>query len=195
MSKQKTKHQKHLKEIRDKKVERRIRFGPQPFSLWDFFRTFQLEFLAAVVIAGLLIAIPRWDSAMSKKENGPSAPTISEELKQSLLSKYPNGFKLIEIRNWKLTPLDDTLSSDFRVNWDAAQLLQMNSGKIRIKLPNAYHDPSGSVLKNLIVDFQRHHQEMIRINQMTNFVLLAQILEDGGERVVCLFSFEVAGKR
>ena len=194
MTPQKTKHQKRLQEIREKKMERQIRFGPQRFSWRDFFRTYQMGFLVVVVITGLIIVVPRWDSVMSKQEKKSLEPTISEEMKQGLLSKYPNGFKLIEIRTRKLTPLDDTLSSDFRVNWDAAQLVQMNSEKIRIKLPNAYHDPSRSVLKNPLVDFQRHHQETIRMDQMTNFVLLAQILEDEGDRIVCLFSFEVAGK-
>lgn len=191
MSSKKTKHQKRLQEIRDKKIEQLVRFQPQPFSLWDFFSTYSVELLVGVILIGAIVLIPRWDSWKGKQETTPSGPTISEELKQQLMNKYPNGFKLIEIRDWRVTPLDDTLSSDFKVNWDAVQLIKMDPEKIRIKLPNVYHDPTQSVLRNLVVDFQRHHQEMIRMDQMTNFALLAQILEEGGDRVVCLFSFEL----
>ena len=171
-------------------MERTVRFRPQPFSLWDFFRTYQVEFLVGMIIVGIIVFVPRWDSWMSKQEKKSTVSTIPEELKQQLLSRYPNGFKLLEIRNSGITSLDDTLSSDFSLDWNAAQLIKLDSGKIRIKLPNAYHDSTHSVLKNLLVDFQRHHHEFIHINQLTDFELLAEILEDDGDKVVCLFSFE-----
>ena len=153
--------------------------------------TYQVELLVGVIVIGLIIFIPRWDSLMSKQEKESSEPSISQELKQQLLNKYPNGFKLLEIRNWGLKSLDDTLSSEFKVDWDRVKLIRFDNEKIRIKLPNAYHDSTHSVLKNLMVDFQRHHHELIRINQLTNFDLLAEIIEDDGNKMVCLFSFEV----
>ena len=189
MNKKKTKHQKRLQEIQNKKMERTIRFRPQPFSLGDFFRTFQVEFLVGMIIIGIILFVPRWDSWMSKQEKGSAVSTIPEELKQQLLSRYPNGFKLLEVRNWGIKSLDDTLSSDFRIDWNGAQLIKLDSGKIKIKLPNAYHDSTQSILKNLVVDFQRHHHEFMHINQLTDFELLAEIIEDDENKVVCLFSF------
>ena len=189
MNKKKTKHQKRLQEIQNKKMERTIRFRPQPFSLWDFFKTYQVEFLVGMIVLGILIFVPRWDSWMSKQEKKSEVSTIPEEMKQQLLSRYPNGFKLLEIKNSGITSLDDTLSSDFRIDWDGAQLIKIDSGKIRIKLPNAYHDSTESFLKSLVVDFQRHHHEFIHLNQLTDFELLAEIIEDDENKVVCLFSF------
>lgn len=194
MNQKKTKHQKRLEEIRSKKIRRTIRFQLQPFSGWDFIRTYQLELLVGVIVICIFVFIPRWDSWMSQQEKKSSESSISEEMKQQLLGKYPNGFKLLEVRNWGLRSLDDTLSSDFQLNWEGAQLIQFSGGKIRIKLPHAYHDPSQGILKNLIVDFERHHHEMIRINQLTTFNLLAEIIEDDGDKVVCLFSFELTEK-
>ena len=195
MNKKKTKHQKRLAQIQNKKIQRTIRFQPQPFSLWDFFRTYPAELLAGAIIIGIILLIPRWDSWMNKQEKKAAVSTIPEELKQQLLGRYPNGFKLLEIKNRRMTSLDDTLSSDFRLDWDGAQLMQLDSGKIRIKLPNAYHDSTRGILKNLVVDFQRRHHEFLHINQLTDFELRAEILEDDGNRVVCLFSFEVIGEK
>ncbi len=191
MTSKKTKHQKRLHEIHNKKIKQAIRFQPARFSLWDFIMSYQVEFLIGAIIVGLIIFIPRWDSLMSKQEKKSSEPSISQELKQQLLSKYPNGFKLLEIKNLRLTFLDDTLSSEFKIDWTGAQLVRFDGGKIRIKLPSVYHDLSHGVLKSPLVEFQRHHHELIRVNKLTSFDLLAEIIEDDGNKVVCLFSFEV----
>lgn len=191
MADKKTKHQKRLQEIHNKKIKREIRFQPQRFSLWDFITSFQVELLVGAIIVCIIIFIPRWDSLMSKKEKNSLEPSISQELKQQLLSKYPNGFKLLEIKKLSLTSLDDTLSSEFKIDWAGAQLVRFDSGKIRIQLPSAYHDLTGGVLKRPVVEFQRRHHELIRVNQFTTFDLLAEIIEDDGNKVACLFSFEV----
>lgn len=191
MTSKKTKHQKRLQEIHNKKIKREVRFQRERFSLWDFIMSFQVEFLIGAIIVCLIIFIPRWDSFMSKQGEKSSEPSISEEMKQQLLSKYPNGFKLLEIKNLRLTSLDDTLSSEFKIDWAGAQLVRFDSGKIRIQLPSAYHDLTRGVLKRPIVEFQRRHHELIRVNQLTSFDLLAEMIEDDGNKVVCLFSFEV----
>lgn len=188
---QKTKHQKRLQEIHNKKIERQIRFRPQRFSLWDFLLMYPAEVLVAVMIICMLIFIPRWTSSLNKQNTSPSESSISEELKQELLGKYPNGFKLMELRNWDLRPLDDTLSSDFKVDWEGARLVQFAGRKIRIKIPTVYHGPTGRALKNLIVEFERNHRQIIRMNQLTGFDLLAEIISDDGEKMMFLFSFEV----
>ncbi|HLD69844.1 MAG TPA: hypothetical protein VJA17_03675 [Candidatus Omnitrophota bacterium] len=191
MISKKTKHQKRLQEIHSKKIRREVRFQRERFSLWDFMMHYQLELFLGAILIALIIFIPRWDSLMSKQEDKFSEPSISQELKGQLLNKYPNGFKLIEIKNLRLTPLDDTLSSEFKIDWAGTQLVRFDAGKVRIQLPSAYHDLTGGVLKRPVVEFQRRHHELIRVNQLTSFDLLAEIIEDDGNKVVCLFSFEV----
>ncbi len=195
MPKKKTEHQKRLYSRRKVKLQREMRFRPQPFSFLDFFKTFQMGILLAAAIISLVVVIPRWDRFKKTGEGlNAAVPTISEEQKQELSQRFPHGFKLIEMENWTMKPLDDSLSKDFQLNWNNIKLKRMDSQMIRIALPEVLYKPAGISLTHAVIDLQRRHQEIARFSQGSGVDLLAQMISDDGQKVICLFSFQAAQK-
>ena len=195
MPKKKTEHQKRLHSQRKIKVQREARFRGQPFSFLDFFKTFQLEIFVGPLIVGCLIFIPRWGGLKKDGEGlNASVSSLSEAQNQELKQRFPNGFKLIEIEKFTMKPLEDSLSKDFQINWNNLKLERMDAQKIRMVLPEVLYKSRDVRLTHAVVDFQRRHQELVRFNQGRGLDLLAQMISDDGEKVVCLFSFEVGEK-
>ena len=61
-------------------------------------------------------------------------------------------------------------------------------------MPEVTYKPSGVKLTHAALDFQRRHQEIMHFTQGSGLDILAQMISDDGQKVICLFSFQVAEK-
>ena len=192
MNRPTTKHQKRLQTLKKKKVVPVSRYSHHPPSspvagLGDSIYRYTAEIIFLIVLAVGLLAI--WELNPLKKEIKQLQSFLKEN--PTLTSQYSNGYRVITIQKNKIKPVYvDTLSKDFKIDWGQTRLRRLSNDEVDILLSNIRYVPDNFSLGQLMVKVPRGRRGIFVLSQLGNIEFLGEILEDDGNKIWCLFSYE-----
>ena len=134
---------------------------------------------------------------------------MSEDIKSSMLSvsneqhvlwkkKYPSGYKIIAFSEKKIIHTEqDTLPDDLKIDWKnvsvsvlPANPLTYTEEKLKINVPIISYAPMDMQGLNVSVVISRKKQEVVGLAKFGWHNLMAEIIGDDGDSILCLIGFQ-----
>ena len=177
-----------------------LKLSPKPKEnslvlLVRFLLEYAVEIVFAVALIFGVVTFFRWDPVRKDRaEFAPLMESLNQEKQYALSQKYIYGYRLVGIQDEKIVLLDwDTLDKEFQADWKHAKIFKIDNEEIYIRLPAVYYSPAQFSISQLEIALPKGARSTVSLARLDGAELVGEILEEQGNKMLCLFSFRTIG--